>query len=173
MSLTLMTKQFYKALILKGEIWCWSLLWLKGLMRHETVILAFTRNFSIFVAKKDVRLVISTKWNCQPWQGTYIRWSGPFCFSLIPDIFHFILHTFSVAPLRHLFAAVFSRPLFVLSPVSWFHQVTDQSSFLVPFSPLCQAGGTLHVLQTPNLPPCVPMVTETHFISLNAHGCAR
>lgn len=44
-------------------------------MWHETVILAFTRNFSIFVAKKDVWLVISTKWNCQPWQGTYIKWT--------------------------------------------------------------------------------------------------
>ena len=32
-------------------------------MWHETVILAFTRNFSVFVAKKDVWLVISTKCN--------------------------------------------------------------------------------------------------------------
>ena len=31
MSLILMTTLFYKALILQGEIWCWSLLGLKGL----------------------------------------------------------------------------------------------------------------------------------------------
>ena len=31
MSLFLMTILFYKALILQGEIWCWSLLGLKGL----------------------------------------------------------------------------------------------------------------------------------------------
>ena len=33
MSLILMTTLFYKALILQGEIWCWSLLGLKGLKR--------------------------------------------------------------------------------------------------------------------------------------------
>ena len=32
MSLILMTTLFYKALILQGEIWCWSLLGLKGLI---------------------------------------------------------------------------------------------------------------------------------------------
>ena len=31
MSLILVTTLFYKALILQGEIWCWSLLGLKGL----------------------------------------------------------------------------------------------------------------------------------------------
>ena len=31
MSAILMTILFYKALILQGEIWCWSLLGLKGL----------------------------------------------------------------------------------------------------------------------------------------------
>ena len=31
MSLILMTTLFYKALILQGEIWCWSLLGFKGL----------------------------------------------------------------------------------------------------------------------------------------------
>ena len=31
MSVILMTILFYKALILQGEIWCWSLLGLKGL----------------------------------------------------------------------------------------------------------------------------------------------
>ena len=37
MSVILMTTLFYKALILQGEIWCWSLLGLKGL-RHVSVI---------------------------------------------------------------------------------------------------------------------------------------
>ena len=32
MSMILMTTLFYKALILQGEIWCWSLLGLKGLV---------------------------------------------------------------------------------------------------------------------------------------------
>ena len=32
MAIILMTTVFYKALILQGEIWCWSLLGLKGLM---------------------------------------------------------------------------------------------------------------------------------------------
>ena len=31
MSVILMTTLFYKALILQGEIWCWSLLGIKGL----------------------------------------------------------------------------------------------------------------------------------------------
>ena len=33
MSLILMTTLFYKALILEGENWCWSLLGLKGLTK--------------------------------------------------------------------------------------------------------------------------------------------
>ena len=32
MSVILMTTKFYEALILQGEIWCWSLLGFKGLM---------------------------------------------------------------------------------------------------------------------------------------------
>ena len=32
MSVILMTTLFYKALISQGEIWCWSLLGLKGLI---------------------------------------------------------------------------------------------------------------------------------------------
>ena len=34
MSVILMTTMFNKALILQGEIWCWSLLGLKGLKNH-------------------------------------------------------------------------------------------------------------------------------------------
>ena len=35
MSIILITNLFYKALILQGEIWCWSLLRLKGLMEVQ------------------------------------------------------------------------------------------------------------------------------------------
>ena len=35
MSVILMTTLFYKALILQGEIWCWSLLGLKGI-KHKS-----------------------------------------------------------------------------------------------------------------------------------------
>ena len=35
MSVILMTTLFYKALILQGEIWCWSLLGLKGLSFND------------------------------------------------------------------------------------------------------------------------------------------
>ena len=38
MSVILMTTLFYKALILQGEIWCWSLLGLKGLIPHVMVL---------------------------------------------------------------------------------------------------------------------------------------
>ena len=34
MSISLITTLFYKALILQGEIWCWSLLGLKGLIQN-------------------------------------------------------------------------------------------------------------------------------------------
>ena len=37
MSIILMTTVFYKALILQGEIWCWSLLGLRGLPEGFTV----------------------------------------------------------------------------------------------------------------------------------------
>ena len=36
MSVILMTTLFYKELILQGEIWCWSLLGLKGLIKRAT-----------------------------------------------------------------------------------------------------------------------------------------
>ena len=38
MSLILMTTLFYKAVILQGEIWCWSLLGLKGLSNLKFMI---------------------------------------------------------------------------------------------------------------------------------------
>ena len=51
MSVILMTTLFYKALILQGEIWCWSLLGLKGIkhksppaLRAEYVLTAVALN---------------------------------------------------------------------------------------------------------------------------------
>ena len=41
MSVILMTTLFYKALILQGEIWCWSLLGLKGLNSQLVCVLPF------------------------------------------------------------------------------------------------------------------------------------
>ena len=38
MSVILMTTLFYKALILEGEIYCWSLLGLKGLIGQITFL---------------------------------------------------------------------------------------------------------------------------------------
>ena len=45
MSIILMTTLFYKALILQGEIWCWSLLGLKGLRQRFIGSLLF---FSLY-----------------------------------------------------------------------------------------------------------------------------
>ena len=44
MSLILMTTLFHKAVILQGEIWRWSLLWLKGLKSFYCVYV-FTQNW--------------------------------------------------------------------------------------------------------------------------------
>ena len=37
MSVILMTTLFYKALILQGEIWCWSILGVKGLIAYHRI----------------------------------------------------------------------------------------------------------------------------------------
>ena len=54
MSLILMTTLFYKALILQGEIWCWSLLGLKGLKieLYTTVISTFSFDLKTFLAQQ-------------------------------------------------------------------------------------------------------------------------
>ena len=54
MSIILMTTLFYKALILQGEIWCWSLLGLKEL----SVILTLFQLFELHMlqVKFDFRL---------------------------------------------------------------------------------------------------------------------
>ena len=39
MSVILMTTLFYKAILLQGEIWCWSLLGIKGLSPPSSIVL--------------------------------------------------------------------------------------------------------------------------------------
>ena len=52
MSIILMTTLFYKTLILPGEIWCWSLLGLKGLTGHGLLaFLGSTCSFPKFSSK--------------------------------------------------------------------------------------------------------------------------
>ena len=51
MSVILMTTLSYKALILQGEIWCWSLLGLKGLTLNNSAIKRLT--LGDLVAKKE------------------------------------------------------------------------------------------------------------------------
>ena len=43
MSVILMTTLFYKALILQAEIWCWSILGLKGLIAHYWIAGIFAK----------------------------------------------------------------------------------------------------------------------------------
>ena len=52
MSIILMTTLFYKALILQGEIWCWSLLGLKGL-RNNYII--FCKKYVVKFLKKKFK----------------------------------------------------------------------------------------------------------------------
>ena len=47
MSVILITTLFYKALILQGEIWCWSLLGLKGLKQLDATKSVFLNVFTI------------------------------------------------------------------------------------------------------------------------------
>ena len=51
MSIILMTTLFYKALILQGEIWCWSLLGLKGLKEIQPII-AYTPEELFYCTKQ-------------------------------------------------------------------------------------------------------------------------
>ena len=50
MSVILMITLFYKALILQGEIWCWSLLGLKGLKRVPYLFIFVIRENEILIA---------------------------------------------------------------------------------------------------------------------------
>ena len=64
MSVILMSTLFYKALILQGEIWCWSVLGLKGLNSTDRVQI-FTMHFlteyenSVLSKKKSIVLEAS------------------------------------------------------------------------------------------------------------------
>ena len=63
MSVILMTTLYYKALILQGEIWCWSLLGLKGLMY------GVVRKFSNLSPKRYTKQSVS----CQEVNRTTFR----------------------------------------------------------------------------------------------------
>ena len=58
MSVILMTTLFYKVLILQGEIWCWSLLGLKGLIEQVTV--AYTKAPYFFLSGQQKSLVAAS-----------------------------------------------------------------------------------------------------------------
>ena len=76
MSLILMTTVFYKALILQGEIWCWSLLRLKGLNRdfndlnsNSVKYIYFSNNLNNFLKtrKKKIGVFIDIYFRCNYW----------------------------------------------------------------------------------------------------------
>ena len=48
-----MTTMFYKALILQGEIWCWSLLGLKGLIKLSLFLQASKKQLECVLFEKD------------------------------------------------------------------------------------------------------------------------
>ena len=50
MSVILMITLFYKALMLQGEIWCWSLLGLKGLCHSCLVHFAYNASYASLLA---------------------------------------------------------------------------------------------------------------------------
>ena len=64
MFVILMTTMFYKALILQGEIWCWSLLGVKGLKGlHHAICYIFSklrRVFASFEFQKGTILLFKT-----------------------------------------------------------------------------------------------------------------
>ena len=53
MSIILMTTMFYKALILQAEIWCWSLLGLKGLIKLSLFLQASKKQLECVLFEKD------------------------------------------------------------------------------------------------------------------------
>ena len=68
MSVILMTTLFYKTLILQGEIWCWSLLGLKGLSLMFVAAFAdeirkmLSSKFHAFVSKRKVVRDLWIRW---------------------------------------------------------------------------------------------------------------
>ena len=83
MSVILMTTLFYKALILQGEIWCWSLLGLEGLNRpvlNSYLALRFggTKQKKCIIhcwVSRWFLLFYSHKLRCQVWILSYQNWS--------------------------------------------------------------------------------------------------
>ena len=62
MSVTLMTTLFYKALKLQGEIWCWSLLGLKGLCHNCLVYFVYNASYAFLLALKLEKLPMDGLW---------------------------------------------------------------------------------------------------------------
>ena len=61
-SVILMTTLFYKALILQGEIWCWSLLGLKGLCHSCLVLFVDNASYACQLALKLEKLPVDGLW---------------------------------------------------------------------------------------------------------------
>ena len=76
MSVILMTTLFYKALILQGEIWCWSLLGLKGLKNQYIEVQMYTESgpaHEIIIYYNDY-FSLSFVFAVQPLQPVYMIW---------------------------------------------------------------------------------------------------
>ena len=99
MSLILMTTLFYKALILQGEIWCWSLLRLKGLM------ITFLKH------RKTVRTIEMYSWRGYIWIWNIWIWKVK-----KPE-----RHSRMVLVLEEIF--IISYTCYIVFIATWFHIV--------------------------------------------------
>ena len=79
MSVILMTTLFYKALILQGEIWCWSLLMLKGLINPKIKIWILICCPCSFPTEVVGRSWLNIKQIHPAWSRPQFPW--PICFS--------------------------------------------------------------------------------------------
>ena len=77
MSVILMTTLLYKALMLQGEIWCWSLLGLKGLNRDfndlnsnsvKYIYVSNNLNKPFKNKKKKIGVFINIYFRCNYWR---------------------------------------------------------------------------------------------------------
>ena len=59
MSVILMTTPFYKALILQGEIWCWSLLGLKGLSSCSHPFRGLNKSYTICLYCRSLSFTVT------------------------------------------------------------------------------------------------------------------
>ena len=80
MSVILMTTLFYKALILQGEIWCWSLLGLKGLKGELTTTCVFRILSSSASCDSNISDVSRDSFSCCNWlrRLSYLHFSSAF-----------------------------------------------------------------------------------------------